>query len=131
MHLIVVFDGLCNFCNAWTRFVLRRDRAGKFQFASAQSARGTELLRSLGLGPEQLETIVLIDGLTTYQRSDAVLEILKHLGALRWVSGILSLVPKGMRDWCYTMFARHRYRWFGKSDTCPVPDAKWRDRFIS
>jgi len=71
--LIVVFDGVCNFCNWWTRFVIERDRHRKFQFASAQSEKGTEILIALRLPSQNLETMVLIDGARHYEKSDAVL----------------------------------------------------------
>lgn len=129
--LIVVFDGLCNFCNGWTRFVIKRDRSRRFRFASAQSKIGAGLLDSLGLPSRELETIVLIDGPRHYEKSDAVLQILKRLDGLWSVSQVFALLPKGLRDAGYSAFARRRYRWFGKSEVCPIPDLTWRDRFIS
>jgi predicted DCC family thiol-disulfide oxidoreductase YuxK len=129
--LIVVFDGLCNFCNGWARFVVKRDRKSKFQFAAAQSEKGTALLVARSLPFQDLETIVLIDGQRHYERSDAVLKILEHLGGSWSVMRIFMLVPRRLRDACYTAFARRRYRWFGRSEVCPVPDPRWRDRFIS
>jgi predicted DCC family thiol-disulfide oxidoreductase YuxK len=129
--LIVVFDGVCNFCNWWTRFIIERDRHRQFQFASAQSEKGTEILIAHRLPYQNLETMVLIDGPRHYEKSDAVLQILKHLGGLWRASQIFVFVPKRLRDAWYTAFARRRYRWFGKSDECLVPGLKWRDRFIS
>jgi predicted DCC family thiol-disulfide oxidoreductase YuxK len=129
--LIVVFDGLCNFCNGWTRFVIKRDRHRKFLFASAQSEKGARMLAALGLPTQDLETMVLIDGPRHYEKSDAVLQILKHLDGLWFAFQILLFVPKRLRDACYAAFAYRRYKWFGKSDVCPVPDLKWSDRFIS
>lgn len=129
--MIVVFDGQCNFCNGWTRFVIKRDPRGEFWFASAQSEKGAALLDSLGLPSDDLETMVLIDGPRHYEKSDAVLRILKHLDGLWFALQIFLFVPKRLRDACYTAFAQRRYQWFGKSDDCPVPDPNWRDRFIS
>jgi len=129
--MIVVFDGLCNFCNGWVRFVIRRDRAGLFRFVSAQSETGARLLDAHGADAAALETIFLIDGAHLYRKSDAVLRILARLGwpwaAARW----LRPVPRSWRDAGYSAFARHRYRLFGKRDACPLPDPQWRDRFLA
>lgn len=129
--LIVVFDGLCNFCNGWTRFVIRRDRASRFRFVSAQSKTGAGLLESVGVPSQDIQTIVLIDGPRHYEKSDAVLQILRRLDGAWFASRLLLLLPKGLRDACYTAFARRRYRWFGKTDACPLPNPGWRDRFLS
>jgi predicted DCC family thiol-disulfide oxidoreductase YuxK len=129
--VIVVFDGLCNFCNGWTRFVIKRDRRRQFKFASAQSEKGGGILSSLGLSPQDLETMVVTDGARRYEKSDAVLQILKHLDGLWFPSQIFWIVPKRLRDAGYTAFARRRYSWFGESEVCPIPDLNWRDRFIS
>jgi len=128
--MIVVFDGLCDFCSGWVHFIIRRDRRLTFRFAAAQSEKGAQLLRALGLPVDNLETMVLIDGPRHYEKSDAVLEILRRLGGVWGTAQGLALVPRPFRDRCYTAFARRRYGWFGKSDQCRAPDVKWRDRFI-
>lgn len=128
--MIVVFDGLCNFCNGWVSFVIKRDSRGRFRFASAQSDRGAKLLNQISPRPVSLESIVLIDGHRHFEKSDAVLRILSALDGHWPASRILLLAPKVLRDACYSAFARHRYKLFGKSETCPVPDARVRDRFL-
>jgi predicted DCC family thiol-disulfide oxidoreductase YuxK len=127
---IVVFDGLCNFCNCWVRFVLNRDPSHRFHFASAQSETGAALLSAHGLSPQDLETMLLIEADRHYVKSDAVLQILRHLGGLWPALRLLRVLPMRLRDQAYSAFARRRYGWFGKSDACPVPDARWRDRFL-
>ncbi|CAD6556822.1 hypothetical protein LMG28727_06204 [Paraburkholderia kirstenboschensis] len=128
--MIVVFDGFCNFCNGWTRFVSRHDRLHRFQFEAAQSDKGAELLQSLGLSTDRLETIILVDGQRSYQKSDAVVQILRHLGWLHLFAIALTLVPKRLRDAGYDAFARRRYKWFGKSGTCFLPNANSRVSFM-
>lgn len=128
--MIVVFDGLCNFCNGWVSFVIKRDSRMRFRFASAQSERGAKLLDQISPRPVSLESIVLIDGSRHFEKSDAVLRILGALDGHWPASRILLLAPKALRDACYSAFARHRYKLFGKSETCPVPDARVRDRFL-
>lgn len=129
--MIIVFDGVCNFCNAWVRFVLRRDRASRFRFASAQSARGGAFLHEAGLAPDALETILLVDGDRRFLKSEAVLRILGELGAPWRLARVFLLVPRALRDACYDAVATRRYGLFGKTERCPAPDPRWRDRFIS
>jgi predicted DCC family thiol-disulfide oxidoreductase YuxK len=127
---IIVFDGLCNFCNRWVRFILNRDRARRFRFASAQSKVGSALLLAHGLSPEDLETMLLIEADQHYLKSDAVLQILRRLGGGWPAFQLLLVFPKHLRDAAYSAFARHRYRWFGKYNACLVPDERWRDQFL-
>src|SRR6266496_3696391 len=112
--MIIVFDGVCNFCNGWARFVLRQDRIGRFQFAAAQSKYGARILQELGYSGDDLATILLIEDGRHYEKSDAILRILGHLGGLWSFSRICRIVPKRVRDAGYSAFARRRYAWFGK-----------------
>jgi predicted DCC family thiol-disulfide oxidoreductase YuxK len=126
---IVVFDGVCNLCSGWVRFVLRHDVRGRLRFAPLQSSTGRELLVRNGVDPADAQTFLLVDGDTVYTRSDAALEIVKDLGAWRWL-GVFGILPRGLRDWVYSSIARNRYRWFGKREACFVPTAEQRARFI-
>ena len=128
---LVVFDGTCNFCNGWTRFVIERDPLRQFRFAAAQSSTGSEVLASLGLSATDLETIVLVDGHRHYEKSDAVLRIVGRLRAYGLVCRVLLLVPRRLRDACYVAFARRRYAWFGRSDRCALLESDLADRFVS
>ena len=125
----MVFDGVCNFCSHSVRFILEHDVRGRLRFAPLQSPIGQELLERNGIDPSDAQTFLLIDGDKVYVRSDAALEIAKDLGAWRWLR-IFGVLPRGLRDWVYSVLARNRYRWFGKRDTCFVPTAEQRARFI-
>ena len=129
--MIVVFDGVCNFCNGWVRFVIRRDRQRLFRFAAAQTPVGRQLLDAHGLSADALETIVLVDGDRHYERSDAALRILEQLGGVWSMARILRFLPRALRDGCYDFFARRRYRLFGRSATCQLPEANVSDRFLA
>ena len=126
---IVVFDGVCHLCSGWVRFVLRHDVRGRLRFAPLQSPTGRELLVRNGVDPADAQTFLLVDGDTVYTRSDAALEIVKDLGAWRWL-GVFGILPRELRDWVYSSIARNRYRWFGRRETCFVPTAQQRARFI-
>ena len=127
---IVLFDGVCNLCNASVQFIIRRDPSGCFHFASRQSAPGRELLERHGLDPQRDDSIVLLERGRVYLRSTAALRIAQRL---RWPWPLLFgfiLVPRFLRDSLYDWIAANRYRWFGKSDTCLLPPAEAEDRFL-
>jgi predicted DCC family thiol-disulfide oxidoreductase YuxK len=129
---IVLFDGVCNLCNGWVSFLLRRDPAGRLRFGSLQSDAAAALLARHGRPrPAQTpESVVLIEGGRVYEASTAVLRAMGHLrGAWRFAVA-LQVVPAPLRDVVYRAVARSRYRLFGKRDTCRVPTEAERARFI-
>jgi predicted DCC family thiol-disulfide oxidoreductase YuxK len=128
---VVLFDGVCNLCNGWVRFVMRRDPRRRFRFASLQSTFGAESLRRHGLPDDYLGSILLLADGVLYARSDAVLRI---AGQLRWpwpVLCVFVVVPRVVRDIVYDWVARNRYRWFGKRESCLLPNAQDAARFLS
>ena len=127
---VVLFDGVCNLCNGWVRFVVRRDPGLRFRFASLQSVFGAELLRRHGLPADYLGSILLLEDGALFSKSDAVLRIARRL---RWpwpVVSVLGVVPRAMRDVVYDWVARNRYRWFGKRETCMLPSPQDARRFL-
>ena len=127
---LILFDGVCNLCNAWVRFVIRHDPAGVFRFAAQQSSVGQAVIEDHVRGAGPLSSIVLIADGWVYTESDAILEIFARLGApWSWIA-LLRIIPRRARDTCYRFVVRHRYRWFGKTETCQVPSADVRSRFI-
>jgi predicted DCC family thiol-disulfide oxidoreductase YuxK len=126
----VLFDGECNLCNGSVQFILRRDPAGRFRFASLQSDAGRELRHQYGLHTESIDTVVLIAGDKAYTRSDAALGIARRLGGLWPVLYVGMIVPRFIRDRIYNFIARNRYRWFGKRESCYMPTPELRGRFL-
>ncbi len=128
--LIVVFDAQCLLCNGWVKFLLRHDQRGVFRFAAIQSRTGQALLQQAGLQVEGLQTLLLVDGPTRWQHTAAILRILHHLG-WPWRAAWLGwLVPAVLRDALYRWVARHRYRVFGRTETCMVPPSDVAARFL-
>lgn len=127
---VILFDGVCNLCNASVQWVLKRDRKGQFRFAALQSETGQRLLGRFGLNRESFDTVALVDGDRLFTRSDAALEIARRLGRpWSWLA-LLRCIPKRLRDAAYDFVARHRYRWFGRRETCMLPRLEWKDRFV-
>lgn len=127
---MLLFDGVCNLCNAAVQWVLKRDRKGVFKFAALQSDTGQTLLRQHGFSDKDFDTVVLVDGERIYHRSGAALEIARRLGGLWPLLSVFKIVPRSVRDAIYNWVARHRYRWFGKKEECMLPRPEWKERFI-
>jgi predicted DCC family thiol-disulfide oxidoreductase YuxK len=129
-HAVVVFDGVCNFCNGSVNFIMRHDREGYLRFAPLQSEVGGELLDRFGVDAGGQDTVVLVEGERAYVRSGAALRIAKRLGGAYPLLYGLMIIPPFIRDFVYDRFARNRYRWFRKGDACIVPSAEVRERFL-
>ena len=112
-HAIVLFDGVCHLCTSTVQCIIKRDPHGYFMFAALQSAIGRTLVEEHGLPPDALDTFVLVEGSRCFTRSDAALRVAQHLSGGWALLRVLSLIPKSMRDWGYTVIAQNRYRWFG------------------
>lgn len=134
MPPVVLFDGVCNLCNATVDFAIRRDARGELRFASLQSDAGQAVLEAAGAAPVGggLETIVLVeeDG-SVHVRSEAALRLAARLGS-PWpcLARLARIVPRGLRDVAYRAIARRRYRWFGMRETCRLPTPEERARFL-
>lgn len=127
---MIVFDGVCVLCNGWVRFLLRRDHRARYRFAAMQGEAGSALLRRHGLDPDDPVSMLLVDGAVARSDTDAIIAVLAGLGGAWRLVGVLRIVPRVVRDPPYRWIARNRYRWFGRREQCPLPDAAHRDRFV-
>lgn len=125
---VILYDGVCLFCSHWIRFIAARDD-GRFRFTAIQSDYGTRLAHHLGIDPADPDTNAVIHGGIARFKADGALTTLSLLPGWRWVRALL-LVPKALRDVVYTLVAKNRYRIFGRSDACLLPDATLRARVI-
>jgi predicted DCC family thiol-disulfide oxidoreductase YuxK len=127
---VVIFDGICKLCAHSVRFILANERDHVIRFAAMQSPSGQELLHRLGFNQQNVTTFVFVKGGAIHVRSDAALEVARHL-RLPWrVLRVLGAVPRPLRDCLYDAVTRNRYRWFGKLESCIVPSPELRARFI-
>lgn len=129
MTAIVLFDGVCNFCDASVQFIIKRDRQGYFRFAALQSSKGEELLEKYQL-PTKWNSVLVIENEKVYDSSDAALVICKHLNGLWKLFFVFKIIPKPIRDHIYKYIARNRYKWFGQKDSCTLPSPEIRHRFL-
>jgi predicted DCC family thiol-disulfide oxidoreductase YuxK len=130
MEAIVLFDGMCNFCNGAVNWVIERDKAGYFKFAALQSGVGEELAAKHGIDRSETDSVMLVEDDKLYTFSTAALRIARKLdGIWSWMYAFI-VVPKPIRDFFYKLFARYRYRLFGKRDACMLPTPEIRARFL-
>ncbi len=131
MSAIILFDGVCNFCNGSVNFIIERDQEAYFKFAPLQSEIGQKLLDEHGINKMETDSVVLIEEGKAYVRTTAALRIARNLsGAWRWFYGFI-VVPSFFRDIFYKLFAKYRYRMFGKQDACMMPTPEIRERFLA
>lgn len=127
---IVLFDGVCNLCNGSVQFIIRNDKEGKLKFASLQSDNGQQLLSRYSIDRSKVDSIVFIDQGKAYIESTAALRIAGYLDGLWKILVVFRIVPVFIRDAVYRWIARNRYRWFGKQDSCMMPEPGVRERFL-
>ncbi len=130
---VLLYDGVCGFCNKTVQMILDRDRRGEMRFAALQSDYGRAVV---GRHPELrgVDSVVFVEtargGERVYVRSDAALKVADYLGGLWKLFLAAKVVPRALRDYFYDLFARNRYRLFGKSDACMLPPPEVRERFL-
>lgn len=128
---IILFDGVCNLCNASVQFVIRHDPQARFKFAALQSATAEKLLQNCAVDRASLDSVILVEDGHVYIESDAALRIARKLGGGWSLFAGFSIVPRPIRDAVYRLIARNRYRWFGKQESCMMPTPDLRARFLA
>jgi predicted DCC family thiol-disulfide oxidoreductase YuxK len=130
---LLLYDGLCGFCDGTVRFVLRRDLGGQMRFATLQGRTGAAILRR---HPRlrAVDSLVLVERNggeeSCHIRSEALLRICRYLGGPWRLTAALHILPRWLRDQAYELFARNRYRLFGRFGACPLPPEEMEDRFL-
>lgn len=133
---IILYDGVCGLCNRLVKFLLKHDKEGRLRFASLQSEFAEKVLGRHGFDAKDLDTVHVVENYDqpderVLQRSDAILRAGRELGGFWGMSSsIAKVVPRAVRDVVYRFVATNRYRVFGKHDTCMLPDANQRSRFL-
>lgn len=133
-HDVILYDGVCNFCNTWVDVLLRIDVNRKFRFAPLQSRVGQELLVSIGKQADDISSVVLVKAQTGefFDKSRCVLQVVRELGPLADLASraALTIVPENIRDVIYDTVAQNRYNLMGKRDECRCSDPQFADRFL-
>jgi predicted DCC family thiol-disulfide oxidoreductase YuxK len=127
---IVIFDGVCNFCNGAVNFIIKRDPQGLYAFTPMQTEFAKSLLVKHQISNVGVDTLVLIKQGQCLMYSTAALEIAKDLTGFWFLFGIFRWLPVHFRDSVYKLFARNRYKLFGRQEHCMVPDEHVKARFL-
>lgn len=127
---IILFDGVCNLCNKTVQIIIENDEKDLFRFAPLQSDVGLQIINERGIDTENVDSVLLIDpGVAYYNKSDAAIEIARHLKKYSWLRFFKPL-PVGLRNSIYDFIASNRYKWFGKQQTCMTPNPKLQSLFL-
>lgn len=132
---IILYDGKCAMCNQLVSFILDRDKHGKFAFASLQSQFAHELLSRHGQNADELNTFYCVVDYDTEReillsRAEGGVFLLSQLGGIYAFANGLRFIPLPLLNAGYDLIARNRYKWFGRYDTCRLPEPQWASRFI-
>jgi predicted DCC family thiol-disulfide oxidoreductase YuxK len=122
-HPIIVFDGVCGLCNRAVTWLIKRDGERKFRYLSLQDPRWAN-------GQVDFTTLVLIDRGNVFTKSDAILQIGRHLSGMKWIVKLGRVVPRIIRDAIYQIVARHRYQIWGRSPECRIPTDEEKSLFV-
>ena len=127
---IILFDGICNFCNRTINIILKYDKVAHFQFAASQSNAAIDIMQAFKIEQIAIASVILIEQEKVYTKTDAVIQIANRLSGWPKLFRVLKFIPKPIRDFAYDLIAKNRYALFGKKDNCMIPDASIRHRFL-
>jgi predicted DCC family thiol-disulfide oxidoreductase YuxK len=128
-HPVWLFDGVCMLCSRVVAHALAHERAPVIRFVAIQSEEGRALARRHAIDPDCPATFLFLDNGVAHAKMDGVIALARHMRGPARLAIALRVLPRPLRDWFYDRLARNRYRWFGRADSCIVPDAATRHRF--
>lgn len=126
---LIIYDGVCNFCNGAVSFIIKRDKSERFIFSPMQSGYAQAIIREKSVATVGVDTFMLVKHGQVYLWSDAALEITRDLTGFWSLFRVFSILPSGFRDVFYKLFARNRIRLFGGTNQCQIPDKQLLSRF--
>ena len=128
---LILFDGVCNLCNASVQYVIKHDKKNIFLFTALQSAFGQKLIKKFNIDTSKTDSILLYSpeqGI--HYKSTAALKIAYHLGFPNSLMSVFLIIPVFIRNWVYDYIAKNRYKWFGKKDECMIPTSELKNKFL-
>lgn len=128
--IIIMFDGVCNLCNAAVNFLIDHDSQDVFRFVSLQSDTGKSLLEKSPLNMQSIDSVVVIDKNEYYIKSAAVFKIADFLPFPFSILKMGRVLPVSVSDRIYDLAASSRYSLFGKKDVCRMPTPENRAKFL-
>jgi len=129
-HALIIFDGVCNFCNSSVNFIIRRDKKDHFRFTPFQSETAKKILSGIKTEDANPDSVILLEDGILYFKTTAALSIAKELSGAWHLFYVFIIVPTFIRNFFYNLIARNRYKWWGKKDSCMVPSPDVRKKFL-
>lgn len=129
-HSIILFDGVCNLCNASVNLIIKRDRKDLFRFTTFQSDAGKEIAKKLGIETLVSDTLIVYQYGKVYTQSTAALTIARRLSGLWPLLYAFIIIPPPLRNAIYNVISRNRYKWFGRRENCMLPTKETLEKFI-
>jgi predicted DCC family thiol-disulfide oxidoreductase YuxK len=127
---VILFDGVCKLCNAWSNFIIRHDLRHRFRLASVQSPEGKAILAHFGYPTERFDTMLVVRAGQCFEKSEAFFVVMSELG-LPWKAALVfKPIPARLRNWLYDRIALNRYGLFGKYDVCSLPTPDHQARYL-
>tara|TARA_B100000767_G_scaffold261587_1_gene273355 strand:+ start:883 stop:1323 length:441 start_codon:yes stop_codon:yes gene_type:complete len=127
---VILFDGVCKLCNAWSQFIIKYDDQKRFKLCSVQSLEGQQILEYFNMPTDNFDTMLYVEGNRSFDKSDAFLTVVNKLGFPWRILYVFKIIPTGIRNWLYDRIALNRYSLFGKYDSCIIPTKENDDRFL-
>jgi predicted DCC family thiol-disulfide oxidoreductase YuxK len=128
---IILFDGVCNLCDASVQFIIKQDKKDIFRFVALQSDLGQEIIKHIGLDTKNIDSIILYEpGIAYHYKSEAALEIAKSLGGIFYLGTLFSILPTSFNNYIYDYIAKNRYKWYGKKESCLIPTEELKSKFL-
>jgi predicted DCC family thiol-disulfide oxidoreductase YuxK len=128
---IILFDGVCNLCDAAVQLIIKHDKKDDFRFVALQSDLGQEIIKHIGINTKNIDSIILYEpGIAYYFKSEAVLEIAKILGGIFYLGTLFTLFPNSFNNRIYDYIAKNRYKWYGKKESCMIPTKELKSKFL-
>lgn len=128
---IILFDGVCNYCNDKINFIIKNDKQDVFRFVALQSETGQKIIKYLGIDVS-IDSIILYEpGYAYFIKSEAVFRIIKHLSSSVKILLIFNFIPTSIKNIFYDIIAKNRYNWYGKKESCMMPTEELKRKFIA
>ncbi|MGV9004397.1 thiol-disulfide oxidoreductase DCC family protein [Flavobacterium sp.] len=128
---IILFDGVCNLCNAAVQIIIKNDKHDVFRFVALQSELGAKILNHIGVSTTNIDSILLYEpGNAYYYKAEAGLKIASIIGGLYSLLSVFSIIPKSFANTVYDYIAKNRYKWYGKQESCMIPTSDLKAKFL-
>lgn len=128
---VILFDGVCKLCNAWSQFIIQHDHQQVFKLASVQSDAGQQILRFFNQPTDHFNSMLYIEGDRAYAQSEAFIRIVAQLGRPWRYGAWINVLPLSLRNWLYDRIALNRYVLFGRYEQCLLPSPDHAERFLN